>query len=328
MVGGVVLAVTLSACGDGSPSMLDHHGPEARHVAGVWWLMFAMAAVVYVVVAGLVVVAILKGRRGPDTEGVATGEGRGGESAFIWAGGIVAPVAILAVLAVVTVTTTKDLRKPERDELQIEVTAKRWWWDVEYPDTGVVTANEIHIPAGRPIDVVLRSDNVIHSFWVPQLAGKVDAIPGQTNHLRFEASDAGTYLGACAEYCGDLHARMGFLVIADTPADFERWVARRTGAGTGPTSEKAAEGQRVFMREPCAGCHTIRRTEASGTLGPDLSDFGSRQWIGSITVENTPANLAGWISNSQPIKPGNLMPPISLEPDEIDALVTYLESLR
>ena len=330
---GVLVTVALSACGDDSPSMLDHSGPEARHVAGVWWLMFGLAAAVYVIVAGLVIVAIVRNRRQSDPEvadvaGVATNEDRGGESAFIWAGGIVAPVVILAVLAVVTVTTTKDLRKPDSDALVIEVTAKRWWWDVRYPESAIATATEVHVPVGRPIDVVLRSDNVIHSFWVPQLAGKVDAIPGQTNHLRFEASEPGTYLGACAEYCGVQHARMGFLVIADTPADFERWVARRTAAGTGPTSEMAAEGQRVFMREPCAGCHTIRRTDAAGKLGPDLSDFGSRQWIGSVTVSNTPANLAGWISNSQTIKPENLMPPISLEPDEIDALVTYLGSLR
>ncbi len=328
-VGAVVLVVVvLPACSGDSPSILDHHGPEARHVAGVWWLMFVLASAVYVVVAGLVVIAILKGRRRTSAAGPASSADERGDSAFIWFGGIVAPVLILAVLVVVTVNTTKDLRKAEADELVVEVTAKRWWWDVRYPDAGVATAAEIHIPVGRPIDVVLRSDNVIHSFWVPQLAGKVDAIPGQTNHLRFQAEEAGTYLGACAEYCGLQHARMGFIVIADSPADFDRWLARRTGAGTGPTSEQAAAGQRVFMRETCAGCHTIRRTEATGDVGPDLSDFGSRQWIGSITVENTPANLATWISDSQTMKPGNLMPPISLDPDELTALVTYLESLQ
>ncbi|MEA2933001.1 MAG: cytochrome c oxidase subunit [Actinomycetota bacterium] len=332
----VVVVVVLPACGRGSPSILDHHGPEARHVAGVWWLMFGLAAVVYVVVAGLVVIAIVRGRG--DHPGPPAGESAAeptvaaasgpSESAFIWAGGIVAPVAILALLAVVTVNTTKDLRRPERGELTVEVTAKRWWWDVRYPESGVATASEIHIPVGRPIHVVLRSDNVVHSFWVPQLAGKLDAVPGQTNHLRFQASEAGTYLGECAEYCGIQHARMGFEVIADTPADFDRWLARRSSAGTGPTTEQAAEGQRVFMREACAGCHTIRNTEAVGRIGPDLSDFGSRRWIGSVTVPNNTGNLAGWISDSQTIKPGNLMPPISLEPDELSAIVAYLESLK
>jgi cytochrome c oxidase subunit 2 len=325
---GVLVVVVLPACSGDSPSILDHHGPEARDVAGVWWLMFVLASAVYVVVAGLVVIAIVKGRRGTVPAGAVGGADERGDSAFIWLGGIVAPVAILAVMAVVTVNTTKDLRKPQTDELVIEVTAKRWWWDIRYPESGVATAAEIHIPVGRPVDVVLRSDNVIHSFWVPQLAGKLDAIPGQTNHLRLQASEAGTYLGACAEYCGLQHARMGFIVIADSPADFDRWVARRTGAGTGPTSEEAAAGQRVFMRETCAGCHTIRRTEATGQIGPDLSDFGSRRWIGSITVDNSPANLARWISDSQTMKPGNLMPPISLDPDDLTAVVAYLESLK
>ncbi|MEA2827715.1 MAG: cytochrome c oxidase subunit [Actinomycetota bacterium] len=329
----VLVAVALPACGKDSPSILDHHGPEARHVAGVWWLMFGLAAAVYVVVAGLVVIAIVRGRRTstPAEDGAAVvraGTDRRSESAFIWAGGIVAPVVILAILAVVTVTTTRDVRRAQDGELQVEVTAKRWWWDVRYPESGVATADEIHIPVGRPIDVVLRSDNVVHSFWVPQLAGKLDAVPGQTNHLRFQASTPGTYLGECAEYCGLQHARMGFIVIADAPADFDRWLARRSGAGTGPTSEATAEGQLVFMREACAGCHAIRNTQATATLGPDLSDFGSRQWIGSVTLPNTRGNLAGWISNSQTIKPGNLMPPISLEPDELDALVAYLESLK
>ena len=324
-----LVVVALPACGRDSPSILDHHGPEARHVAGVWWLMFGLAAAVYVVVAGLVVIAILKGRRDPEpTAIVPAGTDGRSESAFIWAGGIVAPVVILAVLAVVTVTTTRDVRRAKAGELQVEVTAKRWWWDVRYPEAGVATADEVHIPVGRPIDVVLRSDNVVHSFWVPQLAGKLDAVPGQTNHLRFEASQPGTYLGECAEYCGIQHARMGFIVVADAPADFDRWLARRSGAGTGPTSEATAEGQLVFMREACAGCHTIRNTQATGTLGPDLSDFGSRQWIGSVTLPNTRGNLAGWISNSQTIKPGNLMPPISLDADELTALVAYLESLK
>jgi cytochrome c oxidase subunit 2 len=327
-----VAALALAACSDDSPSILDHHGPEARHVAGVWWLMFGLATAVYVIVAGLVIFAILRGRRRSQPSegeaGVAAASGGPSESAFIWAGGIVAPVVILAVLAVVTVTTTRDVRRAQPGELQIEVTAKRWWWDVRYPESGVVTADEIHIPAGRPIDFVLRSDNVVHSFWVPQLAGKVDTIPGQTNHLRLEAETPGTYLGQCAEYCGIQHARMGFQIIADSPADFDRWLARRSGAGTGPTSEPTARGQLVFMREACAGCHTIRNTEATGTLGPDLSDFGSRQWIGSVTLRNTPGNLADWIRDPQEPKPGNLMPPTNLPPAELDALVAYLESLQ
>lgn len=320
---GLVLAV-LSSCGGDPPSMLDPSGPEARRIAGVWWLMFVLAAGVYVVVGGLIVAAVLRGRRGS-----ATGRAPGDDT-FVWLGGVAAPVAILAVLAVVTVTTTQALRAEGDggEVLRIDVVGERWWWDVTYPDSGVRTANEIHIPVGRPIDFVLSSDNVIHSFWVPELAGKVDTVPGQVNRLRVTADAPGVYRGECAEYCGIQHARMAFLVIAEPPVDFERWLARRTGdTARTPSSETAAQGQRIFMRESCAGCHAIRGTQANSRIGPDLSDFGSRRWIGSITVPNTPENLANWIDDPQSIKPGSLMPPIPLSPADREAIVAYLESL-
>jgi cytochrome c oxidase subunit 2 len=320
---GVVVATGLVACGKGSPSMLNGKGTEARRVAGVWWLMFALAAIVYVVVAGFIVVAIRRGRRAK-----ARREGPKDDT-FIWFGGLVVPVFILAVLAVVTITTTQDLRTAKADELRIEVVAKRWWWDVRYPDAGVATASEIHIPVGRPVDIILTSDNVVHSFWVPQLAGKVDTIPGQTNHLRLEATEAGTYRGECAEYCGIQHANMSYVVIAEQPADFDRWLTRRSsGAGLTPTSDETARGQVVFNRQACAGCHTVRGTQAAGTVGPDLSDFGSRQSIGSLTVPNTPENLAHWITDPESVKPGNLMPPTTLSADDLAALTAYLEGLK
>jgi cytochrome c oxidase subunit 2 len=306
--------------------MLDTHGTESRRVSGVWWLMFAMAAVVYVVVAAFIVIAIVRGRRDKDE---AKTKKAPKDDTFIWLGGIVAPVIILAVLAFVTVNTTEALRNPEAGELRIAVVGKRWWWDVTYPDAGVHTANEIHIPVGQPVDIELASDNVIHSFWVPQLAGKVDTIPGQTNHLRLTATSPGTYRGECAEYCGIEHAHMSFLVIADTPVDFDRWLTRRSnGAGLTPTSDEAANGELVFTREACAGCHTVRGTQAAGQIGPDLSDFGSRQWIGSITVPNTPENLAQWITDPQSIKPGNLMPPTALSAADVAAVTAYLEGLK
>ncbi|MDQ2826772.1 MAG: cytochrome c oxidase subunit II [Actinomycetota bacterium] len=323
-----LLLITLGACGGHSPSLLDGHGPEARRVSGVWWLMFVLAAVVYVVVAGFIFVGIRRGRR-PVSDGDAPARKAPKDDTFIWLGGIVAPVIILAVLAVVTVSTVEAVRKPQKGELRIAVVGKRWWWDVSYPDSGVRTANEIHIPVGRPIDIELSSDNVIHSFWVPQLAGKVDTIPGQPNHLRLTATEAGTYRGACAEYCGIEHAHMSFLVIAEPPVDFDRWLARRDGgAGPTPTSDLAANGQLVFTRETCAGCHTVRGTQASATIGPDLSDFGSRQWIGSLTVANTPSNLARWITDPASIKPGTLMPPTALSAADIAAVTAYLEGLK
>ncbi len=335
---GLVVALAAGCSGD-PPSMLDARAGEARRIAGVWWLMFALATIVYVVVAAFIVVAVVRGRHrrasdeadadkaGPERPS----EGGGGpkDDTFIWFGGIVAPVIILGVLAVVTVNTTGVLRKQQQGELRIQVVGKRWWWDIRYPDDRITTAGEIHIPVGRPVDIELNSDNVIHSFWVPQLAGKVDTIPGQVNHLRLKATDAGTYRGECAEYCGIEHAHMSFIVIADQPVDFDRWMTRRRGgAGLTPTSDLADRGELVFTREACAGCHTIRGTEATGTVGPDLSDFGSRRWIGSLTVPNTDTNLARWITDPEGVKPGNLMPPTSLSADDRDAIVAYLEGLK
>lgn len=320
----VVVVLFTGACSSGSPSMVDQHGQEARHVAAIWWLMFTLAAAVYVVVATLIFVAIVRGRR---SEGGRSSKIK--DDTFIWVGGIGIPVIILGLLAGVTVTTTRVLRNPENDALRVDVVGKRWWWAVSYPDSNVTTANEIHVPVGRQVDIALTSDNVVHSFWVPQLAGKLDLIPGQTNHLRIKATSAGSYRGLCAEYCGVQHARMDFLVVADPPADFDRWLVRRSsGAGTSPRSEEAAKGEVVFMRESCAGCHAVRGTTANGKVGPDLSDFGNRAWIGAITVRNTTGNLSGWISNSQTIKPGNIMPPVSLSPGDLQALVAYLEELK
>jgi cytochrome c oxidase subunit 2 len=323
----VLLVVDLSGlvagCSSNAPSVLRTRGTEAHRVASLWWLMFGLAAAVYVIVSGFIVFAILRGRR---TE---TGkEGPVSDSTFIWWGGIIVPVGILMVLAWQTVSSTHDLRRPSPNPLRIEVVGKRWWWDVTYPDLGIRTANEIHVPVGQPLDIGLDSDNVIHSFWLPQLAGKEDTIPGQHNTLRFTATQAGTYRGLCAQYCGIQHARMDFLMIVDPPDVFGRWVARNQLVPSAPDGGAAAVGQVVFMREPCAGCHTIRGTQATATIGPDLTNFGSRMWIGSITIPNTPGNLAGWVANSQSVKPGNLMPPISLSPTDLNNVVAYLESLK
>src|SRR5205807_8251553 len=165
----------------------------------------------------------------------------------------------------------------------------------------------------------LDSDNVIHSFWVPQLGGKVDLIPGQHNVWRFKATKEGTYRGECAEYCGLQHARMNFVLIAQTPASFDTWALQREQPPSGPTNQLEANGQVVFMRAPCAGCHTIRGTPATGTIGPDLTDFGSRKTIAANTVPNTPGYLGGWIVNAQSIKPGALMPPIPLDAQDVQA---------
>jgi cytochrome c oxidase subunit II len=304
-------------------SIITPKGSEADRIAGAWWLMFGLAAFVYVVVAGLIVYSTVRGRR----RSARPSELR--EDAFIWIGGVVAPVVILFVLAVVTVHTTDALRRPARDALEVDVAGEDWWWAVRYPGTDIVTANEVHLPVDRPVDLRLTSDNVIHSFWVPELAGKQDAIPGQPNHLRFTPEATGTYIGRCAEYCGLQHAHMEIRVIVQTAAEFGRWQARQGSVRTEPASDEAAAGAAIFQRQACAGCHTVRGTAATGSVGPDLTDFGARETIGAGLLENNSRNLADWIRDAPALKPGTPMPSFhELSDRDVQSIVAYLESLR
>jgi cytochrome c oxidase subunit 2 len=286
--------------------------------------MFGLGAAVYTVVSFFIVWAIVRGRRRADGEG----DGKVSDNTWIVWGGVVVPVVILGVLAVVTVQATSELRKPEAGALRVEVVGKRWWWEVGYPGTSITTANEIRLPAGRPVEIGLDSDNVVHSFWVPQLAGKVDTIPGQHNVLRFTPHTPGTYIGECAEFCGVEHARMGFVVIVQTTTDFDRWMTRHQLTPSAPDGESESQGEVTFATQACAGCHTVRGTPAQGTVGPDLTDFGERTTIGARTVPNTPQNLAKWIVDAPSMKPGVLMPPIPLSDRQIENVVAYLESLK
>lgn len=322
----VLAASTLAACGSGkSPSTLARAGSESNRIADIWWLAFGAGATVYLIVGGLIVWgALRRGERFVDDERKAMRE-----RVFIAVGGVLIPFLILMFFAGVTVNATSHLRQSApSNAVRIHVVGKRWWWQVQYPAYGITTANEIHIPVGQPVYITLDSDNVIHSFWVPQLAGKEDVIPGQTNNVTFTALRPGRYRGECAEYCGVEHARMDFFVVAQSPADFTRWIALRAQPQTMPTSELTADGERVFMREACAGCHTIEDTPAVGRLGPDLTDVGGRTSLAAGQLDNTPSNLARWISDPQSVKPGNLMPPIALSSADLKAVVAYLESLK
>jgi cytochrome c oxidase subunit 2 len=304
-------------------SILDPSGNEARHIAGAWWVMFALAIVVYIGVAGFIVVAVVRGRRRRRPQGAS-----GSDGAFIWIGGIVIPVVILAVIGVVTVETTAALRKPEAHALRVDVRGKDWWWGIHYPGTGITTANDLHLPVGRPIELRLTSDNVIHSFWVPQIGGKVDVIPGQPNYFRFTIERAGLYRGQCAEFCGVQHANMAIYVFAEPPGLFDRWEAAHAQAPSEPASELAAQGAVVFQRAACAGCHTVRGTQAVGTKGPDLTMVGSRHSLAAGSLENNATELKKWITDPQRYKPGALMPAVQLSDDDRTKVVAYLLSLK
>ncbi len=313
----------LAGCSGDKLSSVNPKGSEASKIAGAWWLIFALAVGVYAIVGGFIIVASLRGRR--------TDHGRPSrisDGAFLWLGGLIVPALILMVVAAVTVETTAAVRKPSRDALRVEVVGKDWWWAVRYPDSGVTTANEIRLPVGRPVEIRLTSDNVIHSFWVPNLAGKMDVIPGQPNTLRFTVDEPGVYRGQCAEFCGLQHANMAFYVIAQTPGMFDRWLTRHSQPPSEPAGELEAKGAAVFQRLACAGCHTVDGTQAQGTRGPNLTNLGERRTLGAGTVENTPENLARWIPDASSLKPGVLMPAIPISHSDLEAVVAYLESLE
>lgn len=316
-------ALLLCACA-GHQSALDPQGPAARSIANISWVMFIGAAAILLLVMVLALLAVF--RRHDDARS-------GGDLRFIVGGGVVFPVVTLTLLLVYGVYQMGDLRaEPPADPVRIEVVGNRWWWDVHYLDENggrlVSTANEIRIPAGTPVSVFLRTEDVIHSFWVPNLAGKIDLIPGRRNHVRLQADAPGVFRGQCAEFCGAQHARMAFHVIAESPADFENWLTAQRRPATVPASETVARGREIFVVR-CMECHTVRGVGKAGRPGPDLTHFGSRRTIGAGTLENNRDNLLRWIAHSQAIKPANGMPDFAhLERQELEALVTWLEGLR
>jgi cytochrome c oxidase subunit 2 len=216
----------------------------------------------------------------------------------------------------------------QANELTLEVVAHQFWWEVRYPAQNVVTANEIHIPAGQPVDVRVTSADVVHSLWVPELAGKTDVIPGQTNDMWLQASQPGEYRGQCAEFCGLQHAHMAFLVIADQSDQFQQWMSNQQQVPPPPTDPTQQRGQQVFLGSACAYCHTIEGTNASGKIGPDLTHLASRKTLAAGTLPNGPGALGGWILNPQNLKPGNLMPATDLDSNDLQALLAYLDTLK
>jgi cytochrome c oxidase subunit 2 len=242
-------------------------------------------------------------------------------------------VLILFGFLVYDIVVGRQLTKnPGKEALQIRVTGHQWWWEVQYrdslPQNWVTTANEIHIPVGRPVVFELRSTDVIHSFWPPSLSQKRDLIPGNVNSLWFQADTPGVYRGQCAEYCGLQHAKMAFLVVAQRPDSFASWLARQRDTALTPTEEQTRRGQEVFLTSTCVMCHAISGTPAGSRIGPDLTHLASRRTIAAGTLPNTRGNLAGWILDPQRIKPGTKMPANQLDPADLQALLAYLESLK
>jgi cytochrome c oxidase subunit 2 len=212
--------------------------------------------------------------------------------------------------------------------MTIDVIGHQWWWEVRYPGTDAVTANEIHIPANTRVNVVATTADVIHSFWVPALNRKIDMIPGRQNRVLLYASRPGRYRGQCSQFCGLQHANMALYVFAQTPSAFRSWLANMGSPARSPAAAQVTAGKQLFMNSQCASCHRIAGTQAQGTVGPDLTHVATRTTLAAGTIRNTPAELTAWISNPQAIKPGVGMPDLGLSRGEVSALVAYLESLR
>lgn len=308
------------------PPILDPAGPYAGSIATLSWILFAMAAVVMIVVLGALYLALF-GRRPVQSK-------LGGKT-VIWLGGVAFPAVVLTILLVYGLSLTRHLSSPVNgSELRVRITGEMWWWRVAYLDQRgrevIQDANELHIPTGRPIVLELESADVIHSFWVPRLSGKLDMIPGRRNMLRIQADAPGIFGGQCAEFCGGPHALMGFSVIAHEPARFARLIqARMAREQEPPASGVGGRGAQLFETAGCAACHRIAGTGANGLAGPDLTYIGTRRTLGAGILPNNRGAMMGWIGNSQAIKLNNKMPPYTvLSAEQLTELAIYLETQK
>jgi cytochrome c oxidase subunit II len=324
----LALVLALAGCGGSNgQSTLSPHSHAASRIATLWWVMLAGSTVGFSVIAGLLLLGWIRRNRAQ----LPGGGGERAATALVIGLGIAVPVVVLTALFVwsdILVTRSTAAPKAGTTSLTVDVIGHQWFWEVRYPAAGVVTANELHIPVGRRVLVVGTTDDVIHSFWVPELNRKIDLIPGRVNSVLLDAERAGVYRGQCAEFCGLDHAEMSFVVVAEPPARFRAWLAAQARPARSPTTAEQTVGRSVFLTAGCGSCHTLRGAGAAGRVGPDLTHLGSRRTLAANTIPNSPAELRAWIADPQHVKPGNKMPDLGLSGSELDAVVAYLESLR
>lgn len=313
----------LAGCHAGhQQSVLHPASAEAAATARLWWLMCGVLGVAFVIVIALTLRAVFgrpPGDAGPP----------GGGARFVVLGGIVIPAFILIGLLVLSLQVTLAQRRPA-EGLAVEIVGHQWWWEVRYPETGGVTANELYLPVGEPVLLELWAADVVHSLWVPNLHGKIDLMPEVRNRFWLQAEEAGTWRGQCAEFCGRQHAWMALTVVALPREEFDAWLEERQRPRPLPQEDPALvrRGEEVFFEAACHTCHAVRGTRAQARIGPDLTHVGSRAMLAAGALANDPANLGRWIVRPQDVKPGSLMPATPLAPDDLAALVAYLQSLR
>lgn len=312
--------------------MLSPAGPGARSLARIGSVALIAFSVTTLVTWALLAFVALRRRGSLDSH---ESPEVGGGHRWILIGGILIPGLTFGAFFLWTLLSMDDfpLHTEEQHAAEIRITGHQWWWEVQYlgdsPHRSVTTANELHLPVGQAVELELASQDVVHSFWVPRLHGKVDLVPGWKNHLRIQADAPGTYEGQCSEFCGAQHANMRLLVVAETPEDYARWIQSQLAAAAAPADELAARGQLLFESKACGLCHTVRGTGALGSVGPDLTHLATRQRIAANSVPNTHAYLTAWAVQAQSLKPGVEMPNVNdFTGPELEALVHFLEGLN
>jgi cytochrome c oxidase subunit 2 len=313
----------LAGCA-GPQSTLDPAGRGAERIADIFWWMTISGVVIWFAVILLTVWAI---RTPPDAHNQRR------TNFLIIGGGAIVPALVLAALLVYGLAPIPELLAPTPEgSLKIAVSGEQWWWRIGYrvPDgEPIVLANEIRLPVGEPVEFQLESPDVIHSFWIPSLGGKIDMIPGRVTRLALTPTRTGVFRGACAEYCGTSHALMSFYVVVEEKEAFDRWLAHQQAPALTPTATVAARGQELFLANGCGACHTIRGTPANGVVGPDLTHVGGRLSVGAGILPNDIQAIVRWIARTEHTKPGVLMPHFGMLPEEeLQAMAVYLKGLE
>ena len=325
----LALGLLLSACANSSlrQDALDPQGPVARKEHHLILPVFAVAGLVFLLVEGLIIFSSVKYRRRSDNDSPVQVHGNV-KMELTWT---ILPAVTLVVIGIFTVGTIVQLDRIPKgpDVLRVTVTGHRWWWEYTYPDEHVVTANELHIPTGTQVAITLHSADVIHSFWPPKLAGKIDVIPNRENHMVINADHPGIYYGQCAEFCGISHANMRLRVIAHTPADFKAWVEHNAAPPDEPAASDAdaVTGKTLFRAKGCASCHTVDGFSA-GIVGPNLTHLQQRAVFAGALFDMNDKNLRRWLRNPPAEKPGSIMPNLNLSEQEITSLIAYLDTLK
>jgi cytochrome c oxidase subunit 2 len=321
-----LLLIFLSGCSATTDFVTNPGSTITSHQSSIYMFSLIMAAVVFLIVEGGIIIAITRFRRRKDDVSEPTQVHGNVPLEIIWTA---IPVVLVVILFIFTINTMNAIAAPvpSSGDIKVNIVGHQWWWEFDYPDLGIVTADELVIPAGTPVQITLTSVDVIHSFWIPQLAGKTDAVPGQINRMWISADQPGTFDGQCSEFCGIEHALMRERVVAVSPADFQAWVTQQQAVPAAPQTDLAVQGAKLVTGGACAACHTITGTNAKGKVGPNLTHLFSRSTFAGASFPLNDANLTAWLTSNQAMKPGNLMA-ITVPSSQISAVLAYLKTLK